>query len=71
MEEVRQAFELFDRNGDGVVTKAELVEIFDRLGGQIKPAEAAAFLKTVDKDKSGTIDINVSCETKMLIKTFS
>jgi Ca2+-binding EF-hand superfamily protein len=35
MEEVRQAFDLFDRDGDGVVTKAELIEIFDRLGGQV------------------------------------
>ena len=34
MEEVRQAFDLFDRDGDGVVTKSELVEIFKRLGGQ-------------------------------------
>jgi hypothetical protein len=36
------------------------MEIFAKLGGQIKPAEAMAFLKTVDKDKSGSIDFNVS-----------
>ena len=36
------------------------MEIFAKLGGQIKPSEAMAFLKTVDKDKSGSIDFNVS-----------
>jgi calmodulin len=58
-EELHQAFALFDRNGDGVVTKSELSEIFEKLGGQIKPAESLALLKTVDKDKSGSIDYKV------------
>ena len=39
-EELRQAFAFFDRNGDGVVTKSELSEIFKKLGGLIKPAES-------------------------------
>lgn len=60
MKEIEQAFKLFDRDGDGVVSRAELMEIFSKLGGQVKPAEANAFLKKVDKDKSGTIDFKVN-----------
>jgi Ca2+-binding EF-hand superfamily protein len=39
-EELRQAFALFDQNGDQVVTESELSEIFQKLGGHIKPAES-------------------------------
>lgn len=68
--ELKQAFDLFDRNGDGTVSKAELMDIFAKLGGQIKPAEAMAFLKTVDKDKSGSIDFNEFKSLWNLLKNY-
>ena len=37
-----------------------MVNKFCGVGHKIKPAEAEAFLKTVDRDKSGTIDFKVS-----------
>jgi len=55
--ELQEAFDLFDTDGDGQVTMAELEGMFKKLctDGRIKPSEVHALLKIADKDKSGTI----------------
>jgi Ca2+-binding EF-hand superfamily protein len=56
-DELREAFNLFDADGDGQVSMTELENMFMKLGtdGQINESEIHALLKIADKDESGTI----------------
>lgn len=46
-QELEDLFDLFDRNGDGVITAAELEPVLMALGGVITPPEAAALRQRI------------------------
>jgi len=58
-EEFRDAFKLFDKDGDGVITVDEIHEVFKSLGfKQYSRADVKKMVKAVDVDGNGTIDLD-------------
>ncbi|KDQ10734.1 hypothetical protein BOTBODRAFT_190368 [Botryobasidium botryosum FD-172 SS1] len=50
------AFALFDKDGDGTITKEELGTVLESLGQKRTPAELKKMFEEVDTDGNGTID---------------
>ncbi|CAG2241634.1 CALM [Mytilus edulis] len=55
-DEVRDAFRLFDKNGDGYVTAPELKTILSNNGEKISDEELDAMVKDADVDGDGKIN---------------
>eukprot|EP00499_Haloplacidia_sp_CaronLabIsolate_P007069 CAMPEP_0196781380 /NCGR_PEP_ID=MMETSP1104-20130614/9620_1 /TAXON_ID=33652 /ORGANISM="Cafeteria sp., Strain Caron Lab Isolate" /LENGTH=187 /DNA_ID=CAMNT_0042151609 /DNA_START=22 /DNA_END=585 /DNA_ORIENTATION=+ len=56
LEEIREAFNLFDTDGNGAIDARELKAAMRALGFQVKKAEIRKMIADIDKDESGTID---------------
>ncbi|KAH8686499.1 hypothetical protein BGZ61DRAFT_52921 [Ilyonectria robusta] len=54
--EFRQAFSLFDSNGDGQVTAKDIGTVMRSLGQNLSDAELQDMVNEIDVDKNGTID---------------
>merc|ERR1712111_5161 len=54
--ELREAFKLFDTDGDGVITMEELKGLISKVGGDMSEAEAIAHIKAADADGNMAID---------------
>ncbi|PPJ50644.1 hypothetical protein CBER1_05246 [Cercospora berteroae] len=54
----REAFSVFDKNGDGEISAAELGDVMRSLGLKPTDGELQDMLHEVDSDNSGSIDIN-------------
>merc|ERR1712243_178531 len=54
--ELREAFKLFDIDGDGVITIEELSSLVSKVGGNMSNADATALIKAADKDGNMGID---------------
>ena len=54
--EFREAFQLFDKDGDGHVTAKELRVVFDSLGQKPTDEELMAMIAEVDADGSGEME---------------
>ena len=54
--EYKEAFNAFDKNGDGTITGAELEEIIKSLGLNPSKDEVRDMLNELDVDQSGSID---------------
>ncbi|KAG6492082.1 calmodulin-like protein 3 [Zingiber officinale] len=54
--ELTRVFEMFDRDGDGRISKQELCDSLENLGIYIADAELAAVIERVDADGNGCVD---------------
>jgi calmodulin len=54
--EFREAFALFDKNGDGSITTQELGTVMSSLGQNASEEELKDMINEVDADGNGTID---------------
>ncbi|XP_052271672.1 calmodulin-A-like [Dreissena polymorpha] len=54
--ELRDAFAVFDKNGDGKVSVEEIREVVESLGGKMTNAEVESMLVDVDENHDGYID---------------
>ncbi|ELR21018.1 calmodulin, putative, partial [Acanthamoeba castellanii str. Neff] len=54
--EFKEAFSLFDRDGDGKITSKELGTVMRSLGANPTEAELKEMIKEIDTDNNGTID---------------
>jgi calmodulin len=54
--EFKEAFQIFDKDGDGLITTKELGTIMRSLGQTLSEEELKTIIEEVDHDKSGTID---------------
>jgi len=57
-EELRRAFNLFDIDGDGVITAAELKTVMHALGSDLTNEEIDLLIREADYDGDGTISLN-------------
>ena len=56
LDEYKEAFNLFDRNGDGNITTAELGTVMRSLGQNPTEAELADMVNSIDVDGNGVIN---------------
>lgn len=56
MREFKEAFAIFDKDGDGSITCSELGMVMKSLGQKPTEAELLAMVKEVDADQNGEID---------------
>merc|ERR1712198_451071 len=56
--ELREAFKLFDIDGDGIITMEELKSLVSKVGGDISEADAKAMIQAADKDGNMGIDFS-------------
>uniref|UniRef100_A0A0D9YUP6 EF-hand domain-containing protein n=1 Tax=Oryza glumipatula TaxID=40148 RepID=A0A0D9YUP6_9ORYZ len=56
--ELRRVFELFDRDGDGRITREELTESLERLGMPVHGEELAATIARIDANGDGCVDMD-------------
>ena len=56
--ELREAFKLFDADGDGMISAEELKTLISKVGGEMADAEANALIHAADKDGNQGIDFN-------------
>ena len=54
--EFREAFQAFDKDGNGSITTRELGTVMRSLGQNLSEAEIKEMIDIVDEDKNGTID---------------
>lgn len=58
MESFRDAFALFDKNGDGTINSSELGTVMRSLGQNPTDAELKTMIRDADRDGSGCVDFN-------------
>uniref|UniRef100_A0A914Y652 EF-hand domain-containing protein n=1 Tax=Panagrolaimus superbus TaxID=310955 RepID=A0A914Y652_9BILA len=51
LDEFKEAFKLFDRDGDGMITCTELGEVFQRLGQAPTESELKDMVNEIDEDE--------------------
>lgn len=56
--EIKRVFQMFDRNGDGRITKQELNESLSNLGIYIPDKELTQMIEKIDANKDGFVDID-------------
>ena len=60
--EYREAFALFDKNGDGTITVAELGVVMKSLGTNPNATELQDMINEVDVDGNGTLEFDEFCQ---------
>merc|ERR1719192_2469207 len=56
VEELREAFEVFDKDGDGQITPQELAAIMRALGENLNEDDILTMIQEADADGDGNID---------------
>ncbi|XP_041360740.1 calmodulin-A-like isoform X1 [Gigantopelta aegis] len=59
--ELLEAFNVFDKNGDGVIDAAEFREIMTSVGDNLTTEEVELMMKDADTDGNGKIDYKEFC----------
>lgn len=57
-QEIRAAFEHFDKDGSGTISAEELHQVLNKMGRNYSSDEIDAMIARVDADGSGTISID-------------
>jgi len=60
--EMRQAFRVFDRDGNGVIDEKELRTTMKNLGENLSKNDVKAMIKAADKNGDGKIDYEGVCD---------
>lgn len=66
-EELKEAFRLYDREGNGYITTATLKEILAALDDKLTSADLDGIIAEIDTDGSGTVDFD---GTYVIFSTF-
>lgn len=62
MDELEKSFKMFDKNGDGTITKEELREAMIKFGEKMSDDEISEMLEAADVNGDGVIDYNEFCQ---------
>ena len=63
--EIREAFKIFDRDGNGYIDAKELKDVVTRMGECLTAEEADEFLREADTNEDGKLDYNEFLEMLM------
>merc|ERR1712150_357761 len=63
--EIREAFKIFDRDGNGYIDAKELKDVVTRMGECLTAEEADEFLQKADTNEDGKLDYNEFLEMLM------
>jgi Ca2+-binding EF-hand superfamily protein len=66
MSNLKELFDFFDKNSDGVISRSELIELVDVLLDQHGIDKSSKVMKEFDIDQNGVIDFE---EFELLYKT--
>lgn len=69
-EELREAFRIYDKEGNGYITTDVFRDILHELDDQLSPEELDMIIEEVDTDGSGTLDFEGE-EILLVYLTFS
>jgi calmodulin len=58
IEEIREIFEHFDANHDGVIQRSEFKALLEALDADLEPEEVQAGLDALDDNHNGVIDFD-------------
>jgi len=61
MNELKEAFQMYDQNGDGTVTLEEIAGVMHKLGQNPSIPELRAMIREVDADRDGRITFQEFC----------
>ena len=61
LNEYQEAFQLFDKNGDGTITVTELGTVMKSLGNNPTDAELQDMIDECDADGNGTLEFEEFC----------
>lgn len=56
--ELQEAFEAFDKDGDGTINVTELQAMMEKLGDKLTAEEAQQLIEEVDLDKDGVVSFH-------------
>ena len=56
-EEMTEAFRVFDKDGNGVITAEELKQVMANLGEKLTEEEVAEMIKEADTDGDGVVNL--------------
>ena len=56
-EEMNEAFRVFDKDGNGVITAAELKQVMANLGENLTEEEVSEMIKEADTDGDGVVNL--------------
>ncbi|KAG8275878.1 Troponin C, isoform 1 [Homalodisca vitripennis] len=57
-EELKEAFRLYDKEGNGYITTSVLKEILKELDDKMTPEDLDSIIEEIDSDGSGTVDFD-------------
>lgn len=60
---------MFDKDGGGTISLAEIRLIMDQRGERISDAQLAELMAAIDEDRSGEIDFNEFCKMMAVVQT--
>ena len=58
MGDMLEAFKVFDKNGDGVISVSELRQVVNNLGERLTDRELQRMFQNADQDGDGEINFN-------------
>jgi calmodulin len=61
-EELRQAFRVFDKDGDGYITAVELKLVMKQLGEELSQEQLSDMMREADGNGDGKIDFGEFCK---------
>ena len=56
--ELKEAFRIYDKDGNGFITTSTLKEILQELDSKLSEDELNGIIEEVDEDGSGTVDFD-------------
>ena len=56
--ELKEAFRIYDKEGNGFITTSTLKEILQELDPKLSEDELKGIIEEVDEDESGTVDFD-------------
>jgi len=65
--ELREAFRLYDKQGNGFIPTTCLKEILKELDDQLTEQELDIMIEEIDSDGSGTVDFDGECSFRLIL----